>query len=204
MRVACPCVYLPYLLTICRQLCPADLPYLACYREWTEDGQLWVQYVSSTPATRLDVINLQEKLDQQLQQRQVGELHTLQCTDVSAVIRQWQRRSMLAPASIDYQHAKIDLRTLAVYSSCSLYRCVHHIHPKATAWRKCGCQGPQTGQLHTQALPLLNFLQAAYAASAALSVYSNTALLHMCCAHRRVRQASALCARSCTASAWMS
>ena len=41
-------------------------------REWTEDGQLWVQYVSSTPATRLDVINLQEKLDQQLQQRQVG------------------------------------------------------------------------------------------------------------------------------------
>jgi hypothetical protein len=30
-----------------------------------------VQYVSSTPATRLDVINLQEKLDQQLQQRQV-------------------------------------------------------------------------------------------------------------------------------------
>lgn len=30
-----------------------------------------MQYVSSTPATRLDVINLQEKLDQQLQQRQV-------------------------------------------------------------------------------------------------------------------------------------
>ncbi len=40
-------------------------------REWTEDGQLWVQYVSSTPATRLDVINLQERLDHQLQQRQV-------------------------------------------------------------------------------------------------------------------------------------
>lgn len=28
-------------------------------KEWTEDGQLWVQYVSSTPATRLDVVNLQ-------------------------------------------------------------------------------------------------------------------------------------------------
>ena len=42
-------------------------------REWTEDGQLWVQYVSSTPATRLDVINLQEKLDQQLQLRQARE-----------------------------------------------------------------------------------------------------------------------------------
>merc|ERR1712046_572340 len=42
-------------------------------REWTEDGQLWIQYVSSTPATRLDVINLQELLDQKLQQRQARE-----------------------------------------------------------------------------------------------------------------------------------
>ena len=42
-------------------------------REWTEDGQLWVQYVSSTPATRLDVVNLQEALDHKLQQRQARE-----------------------------------------------------------------------------------------------------------------------------------
>jgi dynein light intermediate chain len=42
-------------------------------KEWTEDGQLWVQYVSSTPATRLDVINLQEDLDRKLQQRQARE-----------------------------------------------------------------------------------------------------------------------------------
>merc|ERR1712028_142621 len=42
-------------------------------REWTEDGQLWIQYVSSTPATRLDVINLQEDLDKKLQQRQARE-----------------------------------------------------------------------------------------------------------------------------------
>ena len=42
-------------------------------REWTEDGQLWVQYVSSTPATRLDVINLQEQLDQRLTTRQARE-----------------------------------------------------------------------------------------------------------------------------------
>lgn len=42
-------------------------------KEWTEDGQLWVQYVSPTPATRLDVINLQENLDQQLQQQQARE-----------------------------------------------------------------------------------------------------------------------------------
>lgn len=42
-------------------------------REWTEEDQLWVQYVSSTPATRADVINLQEDLDKWLQQRQARE-----------------------------------------------------------------------------------------------------------------------------------
>jgi len=44
-----------------------------CDREWTESGQLWVQQVSSTPATRLDVVNLQEELDRRLQQRQARE-----------------------------------------------------------------------------------------------------------------------------------
>lgn len=42
-------------------------------REWTEDGQLWVQYVSSTPATRSEVIALQDALDQKLHQRQARE-----------------------------------------------------------------------------------------------------------------------------------
>lgn len=42
-------------------------------REWAENGQLWIQCVSSTPATRLDVINLQEQLDMRLQQRQARE-----------------------------------------------------------------------------------------------------------------------------------
>jgi len=42
-------------------------------REWTENGQLWVQYVSSTPATRLDVQNLQEKLDSELRRRKARE-----------------------------------------------------------------------------------------------------------------------------------
>jgi dynein light intermediate chain len=42
-------------------------------REWTQEDQLWVQYVSSTPATRADVINLQECLDKWLQQRQARE-----------------------------------------------------------------------------------------------------------------------------------
>uniref|UniRef100_K1PNS2 33 kDa inner dynein arm light chain, axonemal n=1 Tax=Magallana gigas TaxID=29159 RepID=K1PNS2_MAGGI len=41
--------------------------------EWQESGQLWVQQVSSTPATRLDVVNLQEELDRRLQQRQARE-----------------------------------------------------------------------------------------------------------------------------------
>ena len=42
-------------------------------REWADSGQLWVQYVSSVPATRLDVVNLQEALDHKLQQRQARE-----------------------------------------------------------------------------------------------------------------------------------
>eukprot|EP00922_Rhytidocystis_sp_ex-Travisia-forbesii_P056480 GHVS01083602.1.p1 GENE.GHVS01083602.1~~GHVS01083602.1.p1 ORF type:complete len:242 (+),score=55.47 GHVS01083602.1:339-1064(+) len=42
-------------------------------REWTEDDQLWVQHASSTPATRIDVINLQEELDKRLLQRQARE-----------------------------------------------------------------------------------------------------------------------------------
>lgn len=42
-------------------------------REWTEDSQLWMQSVSSTPATRMDVINLQEALDKQLAIRQARE-----------------------------------------------------------------------------------------------------------------------------------
>lgn len=42
-------------------------------REWSEGGQLWRQCVSSTPATRLDVGNLQAALDTRLQQRQARE-----------------------------------------------------------------------------------------------------------------------------------
>ncbi|EDQ87594.1 uncharacterized protein MONBRDRAFT_33249 [Monosiga brevicollis MX1] len=42
-------------------------------REFSEQGQLWVQSVSAGPATRIDVINLQEQLDGKLQQRQARE-----------------------------------------------------------------------------------------------------------------------------------
>ncbi|XP_036394320.1 axonemal dynein light intermediate polypeptide 1 [Megalops cyprinoides] len=42
-------------------------------REWTENNQLWVQQVSSTPCTRMDVVKLQELLDLKLQQRQARE-----------------------------------------------------------------------------------------------------------------------------------
>lgn len=42
-------------------------------RCWEEDGQLWTQTVSSTPATRQDVTNLQEMLDLRLQQTQARE-----------------------------------------------------------------------------------------------------------------------------------
>eukprot|EP01059_Diplonema_ambulator_P027751 TRINITY_DN4639_c0_g1_i1.p1 TRINITY_DN4639_c0_g1~~TRINITY_DN4639_c0_g1_i1.p1 ORF type:complete len:281 (+),score=40.18 TRINITY_DN4639_c0_g1_i1:152-994(+) len=42
-------------------------------REWETGNQIWVQYVGSTPATRMDVINLQEQLDAQLAKRQARE-----------------------------------------------------------------------------------------------------------------------------------
>ncbi len=35
-------------------------------REYTEAGQLWVRYVSPTPANRVDIINLQDELDKKL------------------------------------------------------------------------------------------------------------------------------------------
>jgi len=42
-------------------------------REWQATGQLWKQQVSSTPATRVEVVKLQEQLDTKLQQRQARE-----------------------------------------------------------------------------------------------------------------------------------
>jgi len=58
-----------------KQLTPTEdiLNSILPPREWTEDGFLWVQYVSSTPATRSDVIALQANLDTKLQQRQARE-----------------------------------------------------------------------------------------------------------------------------------
>lgn len=50
-------------------------------REWEEDGQMWRQCVSTNPATRLDVVNLQEQLDMRLQQRQVKTLLTKKYTE---------------------------------------------------------------------------------------------------------------------------
>jgi dynein light intermediate chain len=42
-------------------------------KEWHEGNMLWIQQVSSNPATRLDVVALQEELDRRLQQRQARE-----------------------------------------------------------------------------------------------------------------------------------
>lgn len=42
-------------------------------REWTEGDQLWVQYVSSTPATKADVVALQTSLDNKLKQERARE-----------------------------------------------------------------------------------------------------------------------------------
>ncbi|XP_054707929.1 33 kDa inner dynein arm light chain, axonemal-like isoform X2 [Uloborus diversus] len=43
-------------------------------REYEEDGKLWIQPVSRTPATRLDVVNLAEKLDARLIDRNAREI----------------------------------------------------------------------------------------------------------------------------------
>jgi dynein light intermediate chain len=43
--------------------------------EFTEKGKLWVRYVSPTPATKVEVLNLKEMLDKKLtigQARNVG------------------------------------------------------------------------------------------------------------------------------------
>eukprot|EP00736_Rhodelphis_marinus_P004952 Rmarinus@m.23932 len=42
-------------------------------REWTDNGQMWVQYVSSAPSTKSDVMTLHEGLDRQLQQQGARE-----------------------------------------------------------------------------------------------------------------------------------
>jgi len=42
-------------------------------REWIEEDKHYIQYVSNQPATRLDVIQLQEALDQRLMERQARE-----------------------------------------------------------------------------------------------------------------------------------
>jgi dynein light intermediate chain len=42
-------------------------------REWVEESGTWVQYVSKEPASRLDVIALQEQLDLKLSERKARE-----------------------------------------------------------------------------------------------------------------------------------
>lgn len=42
-------------------------------REFNEDGQDYIQYVSTQPATRTEVVKLQQQLDQMLQQRKARE-----------------------------------------------------------------------------------------------------------------------------------
>lgn len=42
-------------------------------REWVEDSGSWVQYVSKDPASRLDVVALQEQLDKKLSERKARE-----------------------------------------------------------------------------------------------------------------------------------
>ena len=42
-------------------------------REWLEETGVWVQYVSKEPASRLDIITLQEQLDKKINDRKARE-----------------------------------------------------------------------------------------------------------------------------------
>ena len=42
-------------------------------REYVYQGQLWVRYVLPTPATKLEVMHLQDELENRLQERQARE-----------------------------------------------------------------------------------------------------------------------------------
>ena len=45
-------------------------------KEWTENSELWIQYVSIVPSTRKDVIKLQQRLDYLLQSQEAKEYGT--------------------------------------------------------------------------------------------------------------------------------
>ena len=48
--------------------------YAVCVsREWVEESGAWMQHICKEPATRLDVITLQEKLDHKLSERKARE-----------------------------------------------------------------------------------------------------------------------------------
>jgi len=43
------------------------------HREWVEESGVWMQHISKEPATRMDVISLQERLDKKLSDRKARE-----------------------------------------------------------------------------------------------------------------------------------
>ena len=48
--------------------------YVFSLSMWHQGHQSWMQYASKAPASRLDVINLQEALDEKLMERQAREM----------------------------------------------------------------------------------------------------------------------------------
>ena len=42
-------------------------------REWIEESGVWIQHVSKEPASRLDIVSLQEHLDKKLAERKARE-----------------------------------------------------------------------------------------------------------------------------------
>lgn len=65
-------LYTSYIL-LCRLMTVFGIFYNVIYREWLEESGYWVQYVSKEPASRLDIITLQELLDKRLSERKARE-----------------------------------------------------------------------------------------------------------------------------------
>lgn len=76
---------------------------LSC-REWVEDTQLWIQQVSSTPSTRMDVVHLQEQLDLKLQQRQAREtgICPVRRELYSQCFGEWSEREAAQPSAASF------------------------------------------------------------------------------------------------------
>ena len=85
------------------------------HREWVEDTQLWIQQVSSTPSTRMDVVHLQEQLDLKLQQRQAREtgICPVRRELYSQCFGEWLEREATPPSTASFPFPSVETQALS-------------------------------------------------------------------------------------------